>query len=324
MKLKSNYHFSPQRLLTITLFIGFVLGIWQLKGPKAPTTRTGPSTAAGAAAYWKFGGFEGNARRLLGLTPGHGRNIRNSELVRLLVNSYKPDAVCAVQVGANTGFALRPSSGRNEDDPMQAIVRSAGTRGMLIEPVPNNFEKLVRNAAPYSDRFLCVNAAISGSGNTSSMTFYAVAEKRVLAEFPAAPHWFLTQLGSFDKSKITNVVPYFRKVGTWNAREPSDYYVRSINVKVLSVSNILNMLKQRFGQCNKGINFLHVDAEGFDWVIVKHILTQARPDIIIFEEKHLPKDSIIEAQKLFRELNYYSWAQGQNRYAVKIGRHVTV
>lgn len=98
-----------------------------------------------------------------------------------------------VQVGANVGNEFARGSSASNDDPVVEAVVHTSAKGILIEPVPQNFRLLIRNAAPFAKRFMCINAAIMFGGQATGLPFYMVNGPRVLAEFKTAPQWFTSQ-----------------------------------------------------------------------------------------------------------------------------------
>lgn len=123
-----------------------------------------------------------------------GRLVRESVHIRLipfLIASQHPAPIFVIQVGSNVGEEFK--KGVSTDDPVVAAVVNEKAKGILIEPVPSNFNMLARNAAPYGNRFLCINAAIVFTERSKNLPFYVVDESRVRAEFPDAPEWFTSQ-----------------------------------------------------------------------------------------------------------------------------------
>lgn len=114
-------------------------------------------------------------------------------LVPLLVASQRPSPIYVVQVGANVGNEFARGTSESGDDPVVQAVVHPNAKGILIEPVPRNFRLLVRNAAPYSHRFICINAAVLYGSQDTGMPFFMMNEERVLAEFKNAPQWFTSQ-----------------------------------------------------------------------------------------------------------------------------------
>ncbi len=64
---------------------------------------------------------------------------------------------------------------------------------------------------------------------------------------------------------------------------------------------------------------LHVDAEGLDWPIAQAFLKRIKPNVVIFEQKHMERSAVETAMKELQSKGYFSWIARQNLYAVQIG-----
>src|SRR5271156_6703918 len=71
--------------------------------------------------------------------------------VRLLMEKQGTE-ISFVQVGANDGVF---------GDPLRSYITKYPWRGVLVEPQPDVFDRLVRNYEPYADRLILENLAIS-------------------------------------------------------------------------------------------------------------------------------------------------------------------
>lgn len=101
------------------------------------------------------------------------------------------------------------------------------------------------------------------------MTFYIVKEDAKV-KYPDSPYWY-DQLGSFNRSHITNHLNGI--LGS---------YIDEVELQGISLDNLL------FKQFNfLSFDLLHIDTEGYDWVLKQLRLTKYFPRLIIFEHKHL-------------------------------------
>jgi FkbM family methyltransferase len=167
--------------------------------------------------------------------------------------SSKPLQV--LQIGSNDGVA---------NDPINEALRARGWSGVLVEPIPYLFERLMANYDGVPGvRF--ANVAIAGeSGHT---TIYTVDP------MPADPDW-VTQIASLDRDVILR-----------HANEITDLDARIVPLEVESLR--LETLVDRFGL--SAIDLLHIDAEGFDHEIIRQIGFNKpwAPRFILFEIKHM-------------------------------------
>lgn len=179
-----------------------------------------------------------------------------------------PDGIVFVQVGSNDGA---------RGDPLHALVREKGWRGVLVEPVPFIYERLKRNH-PDERRFACVNAAVGTAEEERDFHYLAEEAGRLLD----LPFWF-DQLGSFDREHI---------VAALGPRVAP--FVRTERIRCRPLAAIL----EETGLTR--IDLFHVDTEGFDHEVLKQLdLARFAPRVVIFEHKHLaPADRAATLERL--------------------------
>ena len=172
-------------------------------------------------------------------------------LLRDFVHSGEP--VYIVQVGANDGSAF---------DPLTDSIRTHRIPALLVEPIPDLFERLRRTYEGLPD-LIFENVAIAEDEGTRS--FYRVAEG-----YSGPDHW--QGLGSFDRGHL-------RRAGV------PGRLIEELEVRTVPIGTLLD--RHEIG----GFTLLQVDTEGFDDHIVHSLLdTGRRPEIINFEHCHLPAD----------------------------------
>lgn len=163
--------------------------------------------------------------------------------------------VVFVQVGANDGVS---------NDPLFDTVRRWRWRGVLVEPLPGLFDRLVLNYAG-ADDLAFENVAI---GEASDVLELFTVQPR-----PGDPEW-VTQLASFDRRVVLRHCP-----------ELPDLVARIQPVRVPAVR--LPDLVARHGL--ERVDLLHVDTEGYDLHVLDQIELGASwaPRYVLFEKKHL-------------------------------------
>jgi FkbM family methyltransferase len=179
--------------------------------------------------------------------------------VRLLGRALRatPDAM-VVQIGANDG--------RTGDPIHQLIAAHPAWRTLFVEPVPFVFERLV---ATYRHRANCRFENVAVAETPGTRCFFYLPET-AHAAFPDLPEWY-DQLGSFNREHI--VAHLGARVEPFIARAP----VECVPLAALLARN-------NVGQ----IDLLHVDAEGYDWKILRQLnLNHLPPRAILFEHRHL-------------------------------------
>jgi FkbM family methyltransferase len=183
-----------------------------------------------------------------------------------------PRPLCVVQVGANDGVL---------NDPLHETIRARNWEGVLVEPVPRLFERLVANYAGVPGlRF----APVAIDEREGRRTMYMVRPQS------GDPDW-VEQIASFD-----------RDVMRTHAYALADFDSRIVEVDVECIT--FATLVERYGL--RSIDLLHIDAEGFDDRIIEQLQLDAgwAPNAIIFEKKHLGLDRYRAVKDRLRAAGY--------------------
>lgn len=179
-------------------------------------------------------------------------------------------------------------------DPVYPLARKYHWRGIAVEPVPYNYEKLCKNFAD-EPQVILENAAIS----TEPQTFWYVDEHE-----SSLPH-IVSQIGSLDREHLLRNIgrlkimaaagPLKRKPSFLPEYPPTDFvdvgadeqinvdpelelYLKGIEIPCLTISELL--AKHNVSS----VDFLNIDAEGADYKIFGMIdFKVIRPSIICIE-----------------------------------------
>jgi FkbM family methyltransferase len=139
-----------------------------------------------------------------------------------------------------------------ENDPINQMIRRYNWRGILLEPQPDVFRSLVKNYNGY-DHLIFENAALASSDG--ELPFFTIPGQ--------------TGLGSFDKAVL-------HRSGF------KDSAIVKGKVAAITASTLLK--KHHVER----VDLLQVDTEGFDFEVIKMILSaNIRPKIINYEHLHL-------------------------------------
>jgi FkbM family methyltransferase len=145
-------------------------------------------------------------------------------------------------------------------DPIHPLVREFGLRGIVVEPQVQLFDTLKANYADHPQVSL-VNAAVAETNGTRD--FYTAAQGPIYQ-------------ASFSKSFLLK------------HRVPADQIV-SLKVRSVTISSLL----QEHGM--HGCDLIQIDAEGYDYEIIRTVDFDAvKPLIIRFEHVHLTDDECDE------------------------------
>ncbi len=199
------------------------------------------------------------------------------------------DAVRFVQIGSNdAGYG----------DPLRFHILHNGWRGLMIEPVPFIYQRLLARYRPVSG-LQFANVAIGESAGSRPF-FHLRASNE-----PSLPPWY-DQLGSFDRQHLLKHQQYL-----------ADLPERIVESTVEC---------QRFDAlcAHSGISqfdLLHIDTEGYDWKILQTIdLTRYQPTVILFEHRHLPAAEMQAALLALHGTGYLTHNDLYDTVAVKQSR----
>ena len=162
--------------------------------------------------------------------------------------------VFVLQVGANDGVS---------GDPIHRFITKYGWRGLLLEPLPDIFEKLQRNYQEQTGVVLC-NAALAD--RDGAMKFYRINPG------PDVPGW-CNGLGSFFIKTVLSHKDRFPEI---------ENHLVEQTIQALSFASVVEAYEI------KRIDVILIDAEGYDYEILKLIDFQRfRPALVIYEQIHL-------------------------------------
>lgn len=185
--------------------------------------------------------------------------------------------VNVVQIGSNDGMTW---------DPIFSIARTRNNWNLLlVEPLPYLFKQLKENYSKES-RFTFENVAINDG---TLQKFFFIREGALMNE-NIHTDWY-KQIGSFHKEHLT-------KHFDINIEK----YIEEIEIKGIT-------LEQLFTRNNiKRLDFLHIDAEGYDWKILSQLnLEKYKPQLILFERTHLSTSEINDAITHLKDYNIFEF-----------------
>jgi FkbM family methyltransferase len=193
-----------------------------------------------------------------------------------------------VKIGANDGVTGDPCS--------DILLANLNWRGLLIEPVPDCFDRLKANFKD-AGRFSWEQVAVGSA--EGEITFFYV-DPKANQSLPSLPVWF-DQLGSFDRNHIVKhldgvLEPFIleRKVPVW----PLSALLKKSNIQE--------------------VHLLHIDTEGYDYEVLKTLDFSLHAPLSIFiEHKHVANTQKTEMRRLLRKEGYSLQDCGGDYFAVK-------
>ena len=206
---------------------------------------------------------------------------RPFEVLPLVVEAQlrQSDNFFFLQLGANDGAM---------DDPIRELVLKHDLAGLMVEPLPDMFEKLQANFARQT-RLIYENVAITSEPGQ-------VPIFRVAAETAGPEHWH--GMASLSREHLI-------KEGAPEAM------IRGCVVQAMTMQALLDKHGIRH------LDLLQVDTEGYDFEILKFVLACGlQPRIINYEHCHLPPHTRHAAQRTLVDRGYRFLEIGKDTLAL--------
>ena len=157
--------------------------------------------------------------------------------------------------------------------------------GVLVEPVPY-YARLLADNFGLTGRFSSEQVAVSQSSGESKIYYVAEDASDLLGEH-------------FD-------VPAIRGIASLNRRHVLKHLAPQYH-SVFETGTVEHLTVEELLRRNriKHINLLHIDAEGYDWIILQQFdFDVARPKIVLFERERLNREDQEAARKMMQEAGY--------------------
>ena len=202
---------------------------------------------------------------------------------RFLNKVGKKDDFFFIQVGANDGVMC---------DPLRSFILKHNWSGILVEPVPDYFELLKKNYEG-RDNLTFEQVAVSSEPSDSLKIYYLKRNEESEKEIE---DWEFG-LSGFDMKK--------------NKRWKASKFAGECDVPATTVSELVK--KHNVSH----IDMLQIDAEGYDFEVIKGInFSEMCPKIINYEHMNLGRDEH-PCKNFLRERGYYLYRRGkQDTFAV--------
>jgi FkbM family methyltransferase len=223
----------------------------------------------------------GTTLRDLGFTPEFPNALL--ELIH-----RRGDDFFFVQLGANDGV---------QADPIRSYILRYQLRGVLVEPVPDVYARLVQSYQG-AEGLTFVNGAITEQER--ALTLY-----RPRTDIPGLPDWARGTI-SANVNQLIGV--------SFQGFTISQEIIEAIEVKGIPITEFVASLPKR-------IDFLQIDCEGYDLRLLRAFpFHLQKPALINFEHVHIPTDAYVELLRYLAGLGYRFIYGGEDTCAVQTAK----
>lgn len=207
----------------------------------------------------------------------------------------KKQAVFVFQVGANDGIT---------HDPIHKFIKAYNWQGLLLEPQPYVFNNRLKPIYRKNKGIACINAAIGYQDGYAMLYQIGFTNAR-----------WATGLASFDKQSIEKIYhdgTVAKRARRNGMKVPSDESKHIVNTKINAFSPSTLIRQNRI----QNIDLLMIDAEGFDFEVIKMFdMSLVKPKSIVFEKGHLSEADITKCEQLLNHEGYRLKNIGANTLA---------
>jgi FkbM family methyltransferase len=214
-------------------------------------------------------------------------NFAGTELIRAFGAAF-PRAVF-VEIGANDG---------EQHDHLRPMILEREWRGVMVEPVPYVFDRLVSNYGRI-DRVTLENAAIAD--RDGRLPFYHLAPVTNYRR-EGLPQWY-DGIGSFSREAVLD-----------HARLIPDIADRLVETLVPALT--FDSLCAKHGL--DVVDLVLIDTEGYDYEILQHIdFATHRPVLVGYEHYHLTREDRDAALTRMRDAGYETLQEGFDTWCLR-------
>lgn len=180
-----------------------------------------------------------------------------------------------IQIGANDG---------KTNDPLYQFINQYKPSGLLIEPIESVFSHLLKT---YENANNLIFDNVGIYDKSENVVFYKIKESH---QDIFKKHYKKNSNPSGISSLYREHLIYFIKKNKLDKFDNVDNFIESVEIKCLTFNDLI--LKHNVNK----INLLQIDAEGYDFEIIRQVLekTEIKPNIINFEVKNIKTNINIE------------------------------
>jgi len=189
-----------------------------------------------------------------------------------------------LQIGANDGF---------DNDPIHKFIMKYNWNGVLVEPQKDVFDNYLTKTYSCFEGIKCLNAALSLKIGFQKMYSISFSKDR-----------WATGLSRFDKESFKEIIDngYIKNQAILQGvalPKSVEEYIKEVDVETVNFDYIINEYKI------SKINFLQIDAEGYDFEILKMFpFEKFKPNFINLEYAHFDEETKKQCHILLKKNNY--------------------
>ena len=210
--------------------------------------------------------------------------------------SLESPHIFVIQVGANDGI---------NHDPIHKFIKRDGWSGILIEPQPYVFRNKLHPLYRRNQNIALENIAISQENCLMDMYRLSFTNER-----------WATGLTTFDKEVLqkrvnSGGVDFTAQKQGVKTPEKREDYIENFKVEAKSFDFLIEKYQ------TKKVDVLQIDAEGFDFELVKLFdLGKCQPDVVVFEADHISEQDFEEVESYLNSHSYVFKKVGRDVLAV--------
>jgi hypothetical protein len=193
--------------------------------------------------------------------------------VHALMMQKRQEPLSFIRIGANDGVY---------GDPLRSYIRRFAWKGILVEPQPDVFARLVENYSDCADHLIFENVAISPVD--TQVTLFRVPGLTALS-------------GQKMQDSLTVTSMYADVVARQGGVDA--HSLERVVVPALTLDALIK--RHDFSS----FDLLQVDCEGFDGEVLKTLdLNTSRPSLIQFEHGHMQRQDLNDLERRFAAHDY--------------------
>lgn len=230
--------------------------------------------------------------------PRHIRppRIPTRQVLQLYANYKRSNGeeVFCVQVGANDGKTT---------DPLFTYFDQYDWKGLLIEPQQDVYEHQLKKTYSHRPDLILENVAIGPSGQ--HLPFYRLKCSNA--------QW-ATGLSTFDKETLLAHVTsgYVAQMAREDGISLGDDLIETTKIPTFSFRDLMER------HSIDRVDVLCIDTEGADFEVLRQFdFSLYKPDLVLYESKHLSDGDFISSKTLLRDAGYRLYWDGGDTLAVR-------